>query len=200
MKAPRIHLAATASLLLLTACVFQADGSPTATSPTPSPHSVEEFWSEAEAIAREWRGDAYPKRVTVHLDMPNDRSSFSGVMFLFEAPSEDLARYRVACDESGCEPDVIEQEPGSIFYCKPFTTSDFEIDSAEALAIGLSEGGSEYLQRERGDVAIHLSYGISICHDPLRWSVRFYDHALRGESLWVEINAMTGEVIDRWHT
>jgi len=189
---------ACSALVLLSSCSLLGGSATEEPMPDLSPFPAKRFWSQAEAIALQWRSDAYPKEVIVSVELPNSEVSSSVVTFLFESPSEDLARYRVTCDETGCMPYEIEHVPGSLFLCKPIAMNDFDLESAEVLEMALQEGGAKYVNRETATIDMFLGYGTGACKDRLTWRVLFKE-LLPGpsDSFQITFDANTGEVLRR---
>lgn len=149
-------------------------------------------------MAQSWHADVYLTEVSIGVKLPNSSISFPGIDFLFESPSDDSARFVVACDELDCKSFEVEQsEEVPVYYCSPVHQEDFKLDSQDVLEIGLQKGGNAFVDREATTVELSLSYGTAFCGDRLFWRVQFTDLSeIPLEILQLRLDPNTGEEID----
>lgn len=180
------NLRLTTALLALTLSLplhVDADEAPVATG------EVVELAREA---ARAWADDARLIFVENDADIDTDgRAPRWG--FLFWSRQRDAARaYSLSADEI-----LLATEPGIDLPALPISTT--WIDSEEVLARAEEEGGRKYRQ-ERGGTVENMVLVRGIFHEkhPERttWTVVYRSRDF--PSLWVVLDAATGDLVRRW--
>lgn len=192
----RIILTLIAITITVSACVNQ--GLESTTPPLQNTHlsalSSRVFWTQALALAQEWRTDAYITNVEVDVRLPNVPSSRSIVSLLFQSPSENLVTLTVWCNAEGCSSFEFEHTT-PLQQCTPITLDDFVLDSSDVLDIGLQYGGEAYAHRRTASVLLQLYRHSPSCTGSIQWTVKFADLATT-EGLIIVIDPITGEVIE----
>jgi hypothetical protein len=188
-------------LLAMYACTGQRQNVPTTVL------SVRDHWTQASAIAQDWRPDAYIAYVSIGVKLPSVPESRSQLEFHARSPNEDYLELVVFCSEdcASIESQEVEYKEGPVAQVSPITLDDFAVDSGEAFEIALQRGGDDYVYR-RADQAtgrtifatLLLSRELQYEEHTLRWIVLFGDMSTSEETndrLDVVIDSITGEVI-----
>lgn len=151
--------------------------------------SAKEMYSEAYFLASLWSKNAKLNEVWLRMIGPDENLNINNVYYDFisnEYPNEYLS---VRCNYSNCKSTVhdnIGNDKISIEF------DDVKIDSIEAVQIGLTNGGKEYMQRKAGSGDLHLAWGKE---HTLEWVILFYcDEYGR---MYIYVDPYTGEVIDK---
>jgi hypothetical protein len=194
------RLGLTLAALVLAGCSLLNGGS----TPGDGPPSyglraidLDEYWSHALSIAKEWRADSYVKRVSIEVALPNTAGSHDYVAFTFQSPSADMVSLGVTCKEGDCQSlEVMQNEGYPVLQCAPIEVSDVEISSQDALEAGLQNGGSQFVYGSNTLLSVTLSHisGNKICSDRLTWLVSFLE--LGSSGFRVFIDASTGEILE----
>jgi len=161
------------------------------------PIALEEYWSEAMAMAEDWRPDAYVREVSIDVELPESPASRSFVEFDILSPSEDMVSLSVHCKEGDCESLEFDQNPGyPVLQCSPIELGDPSLTSQEALEIGIANGGRQFVYDSNASLSLTLSHisGNQICSDRLTWMVDFFDPITRGVQMLMD--AKTGEILE----
>jgi len=195
-----VGLGTTLVALLLAGCsLLQGEPTPVDGSSSYGLRAIdlEEYWSTAMSIAKDWRADAYVKEVSIDVALPNSPASSSHVAFTIQSPSEDMLSLSISCEEGECGSLQVDQNPGSpVLHCSPIDLEEPEISSQEALELGLQNGGSQFVYDSHTLLSLTLSHlsGNQICSDRLTWRVSFFEPVTRG--IRVILDAQTGEILE----
>jgi hypothetical protein len=164
--------------------------------------SLDELYARALAMASEWRSDAQLVDATLTYRRASDSRGRWAVLG-FRSPSSPLAWLNVVVteDSEGLEHQL---SPGTFETTRPLgdpiTPDLLLVKSQEALEIGSSNGGSEFI-RDRGNSmrwpqSLYLHYADDVNQTgPIVWRVSYFiprDPPL----LSVKINAETGELLE----
>jgi hypothetical protein len=163
--------------------------------------SIKEYYPQALAVAREWRGDAILNGARLPF-RPTEDPGDLGLSYYFHSPGPPAKwlTVRIKDQEPGL---VVETEDGAMFPGQPLGDPvdplQLPLDSPEALSIILQNGGAEFLARHNNPVSpigLHLEYRKTwYSEGPLVWAVSFVDRVSH-ESETIRIDAHTGELVE----
>lgn len=183
------------SILLLLSCGRQNRATPVAAQTL----SMHELYPSAEALAEDWKEDAYLVYAMIPFDT-GQADEYRHANFSFRSPSTDIIGLSLWYDP---ETDSWWDRWLSIAKVDPKTEpeirdSDWSVDSVEALEIAQAHGGAEFLAgRPSGELYLRLR--LETQQEAERqstvWQV-VYRHREASEHLYMVIDAQTGEVID----
>lgn len=165
--------------------------------------SLDEVFPEALAMASEWRSDAQLVDATLTFRPASDsRGRWAGLGF--RSPSSPLAWLNIIVSENS-EGLVYKLSPGTFESDRPLgapiTPDQLLVKPQEALEIGSSNGGSDFI-RERGesmfwpqDLYLHYLDHVNKT-GPVIWRAIYSYPIGIGPSLSILINAETGELLE----
>jgi hypothetical protein len=185
-------------IVVIGACQTDVLPTPTGTLELNVP-SAREYWLQALEMAQEWQPDAYVRGVDVDVPLPARPSSvrpgYPGVRFSFCSASEDHITLVVSCSSERCDSFEIEQGSGyPLMHCTPIALDDFSLDSEDAVAIGLQNGGDDYMSSSTAYVVLKLHRDSPFCEGRVQWSITFAEPS--GRVLDVFVDSVSGEIIE----
>lgn len=166
--------------------------------------STQSYYIEAEALAKQWKIDAYVESIYASFALHNDNTPLS-ISYSFRSKTEPSKWFSVTFFETQSE---IKTETSSGDYLegnnRPLTLEiNFEninVDSLDALILAFESGGKEFINRNHGvdDYSfIKLEQkSPALGQGPLEWVVSFSANTYKVVS--ITIDPVTGDILDTY--
>lgn len=150
---------------------------------------------DLEAVAREWRADAYLVEATVEL--LNERSSRSAATAYFQSPSTEFEGILVYLERDGSISTELVPYERPVLVAIPITNADWQIDAAEALDLGLSDDARRYLEENSDSQCSFMILERDTPESPQRvvWRIELGGCLLDPAFQRIVVDASTGEVL-----
>ena len=150
-----------------------------------------------ERAAMQWRPDAY--LVDANVQLLNERSSRSTVTGYFQSPSTEFEGILIYLEQDGSIAAELVPHEVQVQQAMRITDADWQLDTVEALEIGLTAEGRQYLE-ENSDTKcgfMILERDVPDAPERVVWRVELAECLLGPSFQSIVIDANSGEVVRR---
>jgi hypothetical protein len=172
----------------------EIDGGTQSKSPHLNALSIREHWPQAQELAQMWHTDAYLHYISVDVELPQVASSKNESSFAFQSPSNEKMGLVVYCSKSCYSHEVTSTI--SLPQCPPLEINDSLLESEEALNLGLTNGGIDYVNNKNASVTLKLERNYPRCDgSTVTWMVTF-GNIVTFERVRFIFDAVSGELLE----